>query len=175
MNEEKELKKLIKSNDTFALKNCFGILYAKYYKLVCFAISKYVKRKEDVEDLADETFISVFNNIQSINTSFKYYLIRTANNIAINFVKRKQFSVQQDDEDIPSNEDVSASLSYGELISKLEKCLKPIEIKVITKHVLEWYTFKDLAKELGFKEKKVSSMYSYAIKKFLIAEGEDYE
>ncbi len=175
MNEEKELKKLIKSKDAIALKNCFGILYAKYYKLVCFAISKYVKRKEDVEDLADETFINVFNNIQSIETSFKYYLIRTANNIAINFVKRKQFSVQQDDEDIPSNEDVSASLSYSELISKLEKCLKPIEIKVITKHVLEGYTFKDLAKELGFKEKKVSSMYSYAIKKFLIAEGEDYE
>ena len=141
------------------MKNCFGILYAKYYKLVCFAISKYVKRKEDVEDLADETFINVFNNIQSIDTSFKYYLIRTANNIAINFAKRKQFSVQQDDEDIPSNEDISASLSYCELISKLEKCLKPIEIKVITKHVLEGYTFKDLAKELGFKEKKVSLMY----------------
>lgn len=175
MNEEKEIKKLIKSKNVVALKNYFSILYTKYYKLVCFAISKYVKQKEDIEDLADETFLNVFNNIQSIDTSFKYYVIRTANNIAINFVKRKQFSVNQDEEDIPSNEDTSSSLCYDELISKLKTCLKPIEVEVITKHVLEGYTFKDLAKELGFKEKKVSSMYLYAIKKFLIAEGEDYE
>lgn len=175
MNEERELKKLIKSKDVITLKNYFSILYTKYYKLVCFAISKYVNRKEDVEDLADETFINVFNSIKSIDSSFKYYLIRTANNLAINFVKRKQFSIEQDDENIPSNEDASASLNYNELILKLEMCLKPIEIEVIIKHVLEGYTFKDLAKELGFKEKKVSSMYSYAIKKFLTAEGEDYE
>ncbi len=175
MKEEKELKKLIKSNDAVALRNYFSFLYTKYYKLVCFAISKYVNKKEDVEDLADESFINVFNNIGSIDSSFKYYLIRTANNIASNFVKKKQFVVAEDEEQISSVEDNLSSLSYDELISKLEKCLKPIEIDVIIKHVLEGYTFKELANEYGFKEKKVSSMYFYAIKKFISSEGENYE
>ena len=57
MSEDKELKKLIKSGDLVALSDYFSVLYDKYYKLVCFAISKYVKNVEDIQDLANDSFI----------------------------------------------------------------------------------------------------------------------
>ena len=57
--------------------------------MVCFVISKYVNNKEDIEDLANDTFIKVFNNVKEIQSSFKYYPIQSANNIAKDYLKKK--------------------------------------------------------------------------------------
>ena len=171
MSEDKELKKLIRSGDLTALTDYFSILYTKYYKLVCFAISKYVQNNEDIEDLANDSFIKVFNNIYSIDSSFKYYLLKTANNVALDFLKKKKLPLEIMEVEVQGVDNVISSMNYNDLISKLNNCLKPIEVEVIIKHALEGYTFNELAKELNFKEKKVSSMYFYAIKKFINSNG----
>lgn len=153
------------------MKNYFSILYTKYYKLVCFAISKYVKNIEDIQDLANDSFIKVFSNIYSIDSSFKYYLLKTANNVALDFLKKKKLPVEDKEVEMQGSDNVISSMNYSDLVAKLNNCLKPIEAEVIIKHALEGYTFNELAQELNFKEKKVSSMYFYAIKKFVKNEG----
>lgn len=146
-------------------------MYDKYYKLVCFAISKYVKNVEDIQDLANDSFIKVFSNIYSIDSSFKYYLLKTANNVALDFLKKKKLPMEDKEVEMQGGDNVISSMNYSDLVAKLNNCLKPIEVEVIIKHALEGYTFNELAQELNFKEKKVSSMYFYAIKKFIKNEG----
>ena len=60
MNEEKKLRKVLKSNDLQLINSFFDEIYNKYRGLVCFVISRYVKNDEDVFDLAQDVFVSFF-------------------------------------------------------------------------------------------------------------------
>lgn len=168
---DKELNGILKKEDPYLLKAYFKDQYNQYFKLVCFIISKYINNKEDIEDLANDTFIKVFNNVKEIQSSFKYYLIQSANNTAKDFLKKKQFDTLNDEIDVPIEDTSIPSLNYNDLIKKMEKHLKQIEIDIILMHVIEGYTFKEIANQYNFKEKKVTSIYYSATKKFLKEEG----
>lgn len=168
---DKELSRVLKKEDPYLLKAYFKEQYNQYYKLVCFVISKYVNNKEDIEDLANDTFIKVFNNVKEIQSSFKYYLIQSANNIAKDYLKKKRFDLDNNDTEVSIEDNSIPSLNYLDLIKKMEKHLKQIEIDIILMHVIEGYTFKEIAEHYNFKEKKVISIYYQATKKFLKEEG----
>ena len=67
MSFDRQLINLLKSNDEEKIRYAFNCVYKQYYKLVCFCISQYVQIKEDIEDLASETFLTIFNDINKLN------------------------------------------------------------------------------------------------------------
>lgn len=175
MSEEKELKKVLNSGNTSILKLYLGNVYSKYFKLVCLCISKYINNKETIEDLANDTFIKVFNKLNDINGSIKYYLVVSANNIAKDYLKKIQDTQLDNDIDIESNDTkFNSYISYKELLDDLSSVLSKEEVDIIIKHVLEGYTFKELSEIYKYKEKKLSSLYFRAIKKFNKLKGKKY-
>ena len=87
---DKILIKKLKSYNEEDIRYSFNCVYNKYFKLVCFCISQYVSSKEDVEEIANDTFISLFNNIDKLqeNKNLKYYLLTIAKNNAISFLRK---------------------------------------------------------------------------------------
>ena len=84
MNLEAKLVEALHSNNIAKLESIFKKIYDSYFKLVYFCISAYVNKKEDIEDIVSDTFLSFYNHLDSIDASksIKYYLTTTAKNNA---------------------------------------------------------------------------------------------
>ena len=60
MKLDARILKDLTSNNKEKVYDSFKCVYNQYYKLVCFCISQYILVKEDVEELANDTFLSFF-------------------------------------------------------------------------------------------------------------------
>src|SRR5438270_9561071 len=67
-------------------------LIKRYERPVFSLIYRMVREKETAEDLAQETFIKVLNNVDRYRPEFKFssWLFKIANNITIDFLRRRQ-------------------------------------------------------------------------------------
>src|SRR5512140_3918993 len=70
----------------------FRELVRRYERPVFSLIYRMVRDKETAEDLAQETFIKVLNNIDRYRPEFKFssWLFKIANNITIDHLRRRQ-------------------------------------------------------------------------------------
>ena len=166
MNIDKILIENLKSNDEQTIRYAFKCVYEKYYKLVCFCISQYIHCKEDVEELANDTFISFFNNIERLDgqRNIKYYLLVTAKNNSINHLRKNNKYVTLTDEmlnNIPYEEEYFSN----DIIERLKKILSKEEIIIVVNHLIIGYTFKEIAELHGLSINTVISKYSRALKK----------
>ena len=101
MNYEKEIIKAIKKNDLVKIEEVFEKIYFEYGKLVGFIISKYVTKKEDIEELVNDIFLKFSSVLFDIKLdNIKYYLVVSAKNAAINFLKKKdnKLNIEYNDE-----------------------------------------------------------------------------
>jgi RNA polymerase sigma-70 factor (ECF subfamily) len=73
-------------------EDAYRELIARYERPVFSLIFRMVRDKETAEDLAQETFIKVLNNIDRYLPEFKFssWLFKIANNITIDFLRRRQ-------------------------------------------------------------------------------------
>ena len=90
--EEAEILSLIKHKAT--RERGYAKLIAKYSEKVYWQIRRMVYEHEDADDLTQEVFIKVFENIESFNSSSKLstWIYRIAYNHTINFIKIKSKS-----------------------------------------------------------------------------------
>src|ERR671938_1858985 len=70
----------------------FRELIRRYERPVFSLIYRMVRDKETAEDLAQETFIKVLNNIDRYRPEFKFssWLFKIANNITIDHLRKRQ-------------------------------------------------------------------------------------
>ena len=69
----------IKKNNRYLIDNVFESIYYEYSKLIGYVISKYVTRKEDVEELINDVFVSFYSAAIKIEIkNIKYYLLKSA-------------------------------------------------------------------------------------------------
>jgi len=73
-------------------EDAYRELIARYERPVFSLIFRMVRDNETAEDLAQETFIKVLNNIDRYLPEFKFssWLFKIANNITIDFLRRRQ-------------------------------------------------------------------------------------
>lgn len=166
MKLDKKTIKDLTSNDEEKIHHSFQCVYHQYYKLVCFCISKYIPNITDIEEIADDTFISFFNHLSNLDSSknIKYYLLIIAKNKAINFLKtqNKQISVSTD-----YFNHIPYEMTYqsNDLIQELKKILKDDELNIVLNHLIYGYSFKELAKEMNISLNTIMSKYRRALKK----------
>lgn len=99
MNEERKLHQVLKTGDKEIINSYFEEIYNKYKGLVCFVIAKYIKNYDDIVDIAQDVFLSFFNNADKVNSSIKYYLTTSAKNKALNYIKKySRISIVDDKE-----------------------------------------------------------------------------
>jgi RNA polymerase sigma-70 factor (ECF subfamily) len=67
----------------------FKLLYDTYYRLVYFVIIKIVHNKQDAEELSQDTFVKIYNTIESFEgENFQSWIYTIAKNTALNFYNR---------------------------------------------------------------------------------------
>ncbi len=170
MSLEKKLYRALKENNDVKFEEIFEQIYYEYCNLVAFIISKYVSNKEDVEELTNDVFIAFYKSLfKNEIYNFKYYLVTSAKNVAINHLKKVKIDVIYNDEYILTIADADESMNdslYQELLDELKKYLNEFEINVIILHNVYEYSIADIAKKNKKPRTSISSTYHRAIKKF---------
>lgn len=164
---EKKLRAAIKSNNINKIEIIFEDIYYEYGKLVGFIISKYVSKKEDIEELVDDVFINFFKVLYKTKIeNIKYYLVTQAKNASINFINKKSNKIDYIyDESIIFNE-IDNKSKYYEIINEMKHYLDENEINIIILHTIYNYTFDEIASKLSKPLSSIASTYRRAIKKY---------
>lgn len=82
-------------------------LMKKYYQLIHNLIFRMVFRKEDVEDLVQESFIKAFNSLEKFDAQYAFstWLFKIATNNCIDYLRKKKLSTFSIDKDMSSDDD----------------------------------------------------------------------
>lgn len=136
-------------------QEAFGILLDRYEKKLSRYGRKFLSRKEDIQDIVQDVFVSAYQNIQSFDTSqrFSPWIYRIAHNALVNALRKKERSPISIDLDTliyhPIYEDGKESEREQEEMKKLieqglEK-LPPKYREVLILHYYEDMPYKDIA------------------------------
>jgi RNA polymerase sigma factor (sigma-70 family) len=163
--EDIQLIKKVKNGD----ESAFEKIIKKYKKPLQFTIYNIVKNEEVAEDLALETFMKVFINIQNYKEdySFSTWLFTIATNLSIDYTRRKKhirFKTQNNDADenisgiyietienktVESPETYLIKENQRKILLKLIDKLKPAYKKIIELRFFEEKSYKEIADEMG--------------------------
>ncbi len=110
-------------------EGAFNFLMNKYYPRVYASLFSFTKSKEDSEDLAQQTFIKVWQQIKSFrgDSAFFTWVYRIAINLAKNYVvsssyKKQKFntSIEETEIDVTSFENIESLLSHDESMQEIK-------------------------------------------------------
>src|SRR3989344_7367562 len=70
----------------------FGILVERYERKLIRYGTKFLARKEDIEDIVQDVFVSAYQNIRSFNTAMRFspWIYRIAHNAFVNALRAKE-------------------------------------------------------------------------------------
>lgn len=173
---EKQLSTAIKSNDISNIHFVFDLIYNEYVKLVAFTIGKYVNDIDVIKDLTQDVFVSFFENIENVKSSIKYYLISSARNLSLDYLKKQNKIVLVDDVSLDMFNSLDSYKYYYELVTELNSVMSEKEVNIVILHKVDGYTFKEIGKIIGISHKNANKIYERALKKFkLYKEGGMHE
>lgn len=152
----------VKKNEKDIL-SFFEQIYDTYHKLIYYVISKYVSNDEDIKELVNDVFLQFYNHMGTIVTSIKYYLVVSAKNRALDFLK-KQKEIPMDSL-IIVNKKESGSESYLKVKRILKQILEEKEIYIIEEHLFYDRKFKEIAKEKNESLNTIKGIYYRALRK----------
>ncbi|MEM6347739.1 MAG: RNA polymerase sigma factor [Bacteroidota bacterium] len=144
-------------------------LYEKYYASMVWVCYRYVKDKDQSEDLAHEGFIKVFRNIERFRNqgSLEGWIKRIMINVCLDYL-RKQGRWQEElplmyaeSEAVPAQ---AVNDLQAEYIFECIQQLPPLLRSVFNLNVVEGYPHKEIGKMLDLKESTSRAYLSEAKK-----------
>ena len=123
----------------------FNILMSKYYPRVYASIFSFIKSKEDSEDLSQQTFIKVWQQLDTFrgDSAFFTWVYRIAINLAKNFVNSSGFkkqkintSIQEAEIDISSFDDIESAVIHNESLEEISYFIDSLPESLKTAFVL---------------------------------------
>ena len=135
----------------------FNILTSKYYPRVYASIFSFIKSKEDSEDLSQQTFIKVWQQLDSFrgDSAFFTWVYRIAINLAKNFVTSSGFkkqkintSIEDTEIDISSFNDIESTVIQDESLEEMNDYIDTLPESLKTAFVLrevEGKSYEDIA------------------------------
>lgn len=163
---EKKLETAIKHEDNDQMDYVFEEIYNKYYNLVSYIISQYIKNINDVEELVNDTFVNFYNNcFKGRIDNIKYYLVKSSKNISIDFLKKKQIIFEYNEDYVNNYKEDKEKTIYDEIMILLDRCLSKDEIKIILLYNIDCYSLKEIANMLNRPYNSIVSTYNRSIKK----------
>jgi RNA polymerase sigma-70 factor (ECF subfamily) len=160
MTDEQLLQGCIR-NDASAQKG----LYDKFSRKMFGVCLRYASNREEAEDLLQEGFVKVFQNLSSFNSegSFEGWIRRIMVNTALDFIRRQKlvWSDQEIEDDQLSGDDTMEKLGVNELL-KLINALPPGFRTVFNLYAIEGYQHKEIGQLLGISENTSKSQFARA-------------
>ncbi len=158
-------------------KEAFKLLFEKYgTRLYQFSL-KYLRDKEDAEDLLNEVFLKIWENRHALktNTSFQSYLFTIAyNNIRQRFLKKsreeKYIHVFAEEylSEFSKGEDQLDYIMFTQKINKIIDLLPARRKEIFNLNYKEELKNYEIADKLGLSEQFVKNQLS-AARKFIVA------
>ena len=114
-------------------KGAFDFLVNKYYPRVYASLFSFTKSKEDSEDLAQQTFIKAWQQIESFrgDSAFFTWIYRIAINLAKNFVVSSSYKKQKANTSIQdvaieftSYENIESVLTHNQSMQEIKDFIK---------------------------------------------------
>ena len=139
-------------------ENYFNKIYNETIGLVKSILYTYSNDKETINDLSQDVYMKIVNNIDNYNTkNFRNYIYQIAKNTGIDYVRKTHELTNLDYDYIPS-EAKNPYLNFA--LSHLDKDLKEIFLM----KTLLGYTTKKVAEVLNLTPKMVNYAYEKARK-----------
>lgn len=135
----------------------FNILMNKYYPRVYASIFSFIKSKEDSEDLSQQTFIKVWQQLDTFrgDSAFFTWVYRIAINLAKNFVASSGFkkqkintSIEKAEIDVSSFEDIESAAIHEESLNEIKNFINtmPESLKTaFTLREVEGKSYEDIS------------------------------
>ena len=130
---------------------------SKYYPRVYASIFSFIKSKEDSEDLSQQTFIKVWQQLDTFrgDSAFFTWVYRIAINLAKNFVTSSGFkkqkintSIEDTEIDISSFNDIESTVIHDESLEEINDYIDTLPESLKTAFVLrevEGKSYEDIA------------------------------
>ncbi len=159
------------------VKNCLSgraesqeLLYRRYASKMFGVCLRYAKNKMEAEDIMQEGFIKVFQNLKNFRCdgSLEGWVRRIMVNTAINYYKSNLKYLQTlDIDDCSNNDSISVeatdNISLKTLLSLIQKLPEGYRM-VFNLYVIEGYSHREIADSLGISENTSKSQLSRARK-----------
>lgn len=167
--DDKELLSLLRDGSLEA----YGILFKKYYKMLCLYAAIILLDETEAEDLVIELFIEIWDKrkYRKIEQSFKAYLYKCVRNKCINKAKKINLSKQKKGEyqryRKEDKEKVSFWLEQRELASNINNALLELpaqRLKAFLLVYVENKRYQDAAEEMGLSINSVKTHLKLALK-----------
>ncbi|HRS53934.1 MAG TPA: sigma-70 family RNA polymerase sigma factor [Bacteroidales bacterium] len=164
MEPEQDLINRCINNDPVAQE----LLYRRYASKMFGVCMRYAANKMEAEDILQEGFIKIFTNLSKYRGegSFEGWIRRTMVNTAINhYYKNIKFlqDIDIDEVDIVNffDQDAISNLSEAELLKLIQELPEGYRM-VFNLYVIEGYSHKEIAEQLGITENTSKSQLSRA-------------
>lgn len=163
-----------KIQDEKAINYGFNLLMDKYQEKVYWIIRRMVIEHEAADDVAQETFVKIWKNIESFKGDSKLYtwIYRIATNEALNYLRKKKrrffVPIGNIEHELNSTLDTDLYYSGDEIQLKLQKALLKLPEKqrlVFNMKYFEEMKFKDIAEIMEVSIGGLKAQYHHAVKK----------
>lgn len=142
-------------------------LYEAYSQKMYVVALRYSKTTFEADDILQESFIKIFNNLRSFNRDcpLEFWVKRIVINTALKMNRRKLDKAPMEDitEMInePSEEVIISDYSFKELLVMIQR-LAPRYQMIFNLYAIEGYKHREIAKMLNITEGTSKSQYSRA-------------
>lgn len=151
---DEKIAEMVQSGD----REAFGILVDRFEQKLSRYGRKFLSRKEDIQDIVQDVFVSVYQNIKGFDASqrFNPWIYRIAHNAFVNALRKNERSPLSVDFDTllahPAYDDPAESereqAEMKILIDKGLEKLSPKYREVLVLHYFEDMPYKDIAEIL---------------------------
>ena len=171
LEEEILLKRL---QDPKTLKKAFRELVTLYKERLYWHIRNMVKDHDDSDDILQNTFIKIFNNIHSFKGDSQLYswMYRIATNESLTFLNNKSKRVHLNSEELQKNliENLESDVYFegDEIQLKLQKAIAILPEKqqlVFNMKYFQELKYREMSSILGTSEGALKASYHIAVKK----------
>lgn len=170
----KEEQLLIELQNPESRNAAFRELLAQYQERLYWHIRNMVKNHEDADDVLQNTFVKIFNNIESFKGDSKLFswMYRIATNEAINHInqtaRKANITSGELQEQIVNNLESDPYFEGNEIELKLQQAIARLPQKqqqVFQMKYFEELKYKEISDILGTSEGALKASYHIAVKK----------
>jgi RNA polymerase sigma-70 factor (ECF subfamily) len=170
--EDQEI--ILKFRDAASRNLAFNQLVRKYQQKVYWHVRKMVIDHDDADDLVQDTFVKVWNNLENFRQDASLYtwIYRIATNECLNFLqsKRRKFFLPLNDvgAELSAKLEADDSLAGDEVEKKLQKAILRLPDKQRLVFNLRYYDempYEQMAEVTGTSVGALKASYHHAVKK----------
>ncbi len=170
--EDKEIIELFRQNEN--QNYAFNWLIKKYQEKIYWHIRKMVISHDDADDLTQETFVKVWQNLHNFQGNAKLYtwIYRIATNECLNFLRRKKqkffLPIADVSKELLRKLESDTYISGDEVAIKLQKVLLKLPEKqrlVFNMKYFDDLNYEEISEILGTSVGALKASYHHAVKK----------